>query len=872
MRFFFTLLFVCLITPLFAQPCTGGSSSGPVPTKCFEIVSILVDACDGALEGQNEMIRLKIGNTPLLVSGFSIPAYGGSGFVNWGAGAGNPWRGFANFTAPTLAKITTINNSISTSGHCGKLIPLNNTQFAPAKSEFLIITSTDFNPLAQSFDNLMDTLYVVIQTAGNTGGHFANYSTGTPVGRTLIINHTLCSDTVTYDKTKLIKQNQSIGAEDGGVANFTFGGVDSYSNNGCAIPIIPITYDAGIVTAPFCSGSSVQLNGSITGTSCYVWLAKDTSQGSFSDTTILNPLFNIKAGLGAVSVTLYLKVRSICAFETKDSVTFTVTPSTVLMDAGKDTSICASTILKLFATSNSAGTITWTSSGLGSFSSTTILQPNFIPAAGQNGIVYLRFRQQTTCGTYTDSLKVTLLSAPSPAFTWPAGALCAGGTAFALSPTLTGGVFSGTGVVGGIFTPSTSGSFPVKYVISVAGCIDSSTQNIIVSAKPNPAFTWPAGTLCVGDPSFGLSPTVTGGIFSGAGVVGNTFNPSTSGSFPVKYVLSVAGCADSLTQNITVNPKPNASFAPSALLVCEKSPMINLNPVQTGGNFYIGNVWFMGNRFDPQVPGTYIIKYDINVSGCTDSSKQTIVVEPKPNSKFNLSDTVFCTGDPQLVLTGIVPGGVFSGPFVTGNLFDPSTAGNYSIQYTLVQGTCRDSSVRTVKVIQTPTASFSYNPMPGAAKEPVQFTYTGTTATQFRWEFGMPIIGSDNIQDPKFAFPSAGFYNVKLWVSNEGCLDSTEDLIEVVTNDTLIVPNVFTPNGDSINDCFGVVALGIKQFTIYIFNRWGGQVFEGNSVTQVWDGKYKNNPCPEDVYFYVIEARAVTNHSYSLHGTVTLMR
>ncbi|OYU96061.1 MAG: hypothetical protein CFE21_06520 [Bacteroidetes bacterium B1(2017)] len=855
----------------FAQPCSGGSGSSlPTPSKCFEIVSILVDACDGSNEGQNEMVRLKIGATPLLISGFSVPAYGGSGFVNWGAGASNIWRGIATYNATTLGKINTINSSISASSHCGILIPLNPAQYVPANANLLIITSTSFNPSAQSFNNLMDTLYVIMQTSGNTAGHFANNTGGTPNTRMFILNHTLCSDTVEYDKTKLLMQDQTIGAEDGGTVNFAYNGTDTYVNYGCAVPITPITYDAGTVTGPFCSGSSINLNASVSGTNCYVWQAKDTSQGKFDDTTILTPKFTIKTGLPSSTITLYFKIRNTCSLA-KDSVVFTSTTSTVILNAGNDTSLCKSKILKLQASTNSLGTITWSTSGSGSFNNSGIIQPNYTPGALETGITYLKLKQVTTCGTYTDSLKLTLLASPDPNFSFPIGAICEGSSPFNLSPNTAGGVFSGSNLSGNTFTPNSSGSFPIKYLISVSGCVDSSIQSIIVVAKPNPNFSIPANPLCIGDAPINLSPTTSGGVFSGSGISGNTFTPSLSGTIPVKYKITLAGCADSLTQTITVNPKPNATFAPSLTLVCEKSPAISLNPTINGGVFS-GSSSILGTSFDPKSPGIYTIKYELNALGCIDSSKQTIVVEAKPNPQFTLTDTLFCSGDPSITLTPIENGGVFSGNFVTSNSFNPSNAGKHDIQYTIIKGTCRDSSIKTVRVIETPTASFDFNPTIGSANEVVQFTYTGTTVTNYRWDFGSPIIGTDNKKDPKFAFPNSGTYPVKLWVSNEGCLDSISKNMDIETADTLIVPNVFTPNSDSINDRFGVISLGLNDFQLYIFNRWGGLVFESNSFSESWDGNYNGNPCPIDVYFYIIEAKSRTGHQYHLKGTLTLLR
>jgi gliding motility-associated-like protein len=939
----FFLLFLVTIIRSFSQPCSSNSSNS-WPTKCFEIVSILVDACDGGNEGQNEMIRLQIGPAPLLISGFSIPAYGGSGYVNWGSGSSNPWRGFANYNATTLGKINTINSSIQASGHCGVLIPLNNNQYAPANSELLIITSTSFNPSAQSFDNLMDTLYVVMQVSGNTAGHFANYSSGTPFGRKLIINHTLCSDTVTYQKNSLLKQDLTSGAEDGATVNFTFDGIDSYVNYGCAVPITPVTYDAGTVSGPFCSGSQIQLNASVTGTNCYVWRAKDTSFGSFSDTTILNPKFTIKTGLSSGNVVLYFSLRSNCA-TAKDSVSFSISPSNIILYAGVDTTLCSASTLQLNATSNTTGNILWSTSRSGVFGSNTSLNSTYTPASADIGLTYLRVQQQTSCGLYADSLALTIIGTVNSNFTPSATSICKGAPIITLVPQTLGGQFYGYGISNGNqFTPDSAGTFTIKYVVGQVGCQDSSSQNILVNPIPDASFTVSTSSVCLGSNPIILLPNQSGGVFTGLKTTGNSFLPDSSGVFSIKYVLSASGCSDSSTQTITVKPKPNPQFSPSdtevcvgsaqialnpltiggvfsgstylvgssfepslvgtyilkyvvnengcsdsssktilvkakpnplfnpdVLRVCVGSPIIGLNPISFGGVFS-GSGLLSGSSFDPKTNGTYSITYKLTENGCSDSSQKTIVVDPKPNPNFTLADTVFCEGDPSELLNPTEIEGVFSGLFVTGNLFDPSTAGVYTIQYTISSGTCLDSSFQEVRVKEKPVANFRVSPNIGRENQPVLFTFTGIGASIYDWTFGNPTIGNSNEMNPSFSFPVAGNYQVFLIVENEACFDTISKIVRIEGADTLIFPNVFTPNGDSTNDFFKPLALGISEFGMQVYNRWGGLVFESNTLEKTWDGNYNGEPCPIGVYFYISTAKSYSGRNYNLSGSLTLLR
>ena len=187
-RYFLQTLLLLLVVvssgrnAVIAQPCGKTNTIGgyAIPTKCFEIVSILVDACDGSNEGQNEMIRLVVGSKTLAPGLLSVPPFK-SGSVNWGDGAQNQFLGFSEGNASLKSKIDKLNGRIAAAGNCGYLIFVPNSGRVPQRSQALIITSESFNPDAQDFSDLQDTLYVIVQKSGNTAGHFVNF--GAP-GRT----------------------------------------------------------------------------------------------------------------------------------------------------------------------------------------------------------------------------------------------------------------------------------------------------------------------------------------------------------------------------------------------------------------------------------------------------------------------------------------------------------------------------------------------------------------------------------------------------------------------------------------------------------------------------------------------------------------
>ena len=310
-----TMILLCAQT-LNGQPCAGTTGAASQAKKCFEIVSILVDACDGNNEGQNEMVRLDVGPNDITVANIGVPKYV-TGRVNWGASAQNPFLGFATYTVTTTNKIKQLNQTIASAGNCGLLIAVNGNGKLPARSKVLIITSEAFNPSAHDFSDLQDTLYVLLQKQGNTAGHFVNHSTAAGL-RELILTYGSCGDTVEYDRTKLKKQNLMVGAEDGAVVDFTYNGTATYTNYGCRIPVPKIVVKATTPVTKLCGGGSFPVYGTVSGSLCYRWTLADTSKASIADVKALNTQIRLKPGASG-SVKVYLNAWGSCAKAKKDS-------------------------------------------------------------------------------------------------------------------------------------------------------------------------------------------------------------------------------------------------------------------------------------------------------------------------------------------------------------------------------------------------------------------------------------------------------------------------------------------------------------------------------------------------------------------------
>src|SRR5436190_15409756 len=97
-------------------------------------------------------------------------------------------------------------------------------------------------------------------------------------------------------------------------------------------------------------------------------------------------------------------------------------------------------------------------------------------------------------------------------------------------------------------------------------------------------------------------------------------------------------------------------------------------------------------------------------------------------------------------------------------------------------------------------------------------------------------------------------YRVTAYKLNSNTTTSTSNYAEVIPPLSIYIPSAFTPNGDGMNDGFGVKGEGIKKFRMLIYNRWGEVVFESTNPRQLWDGKFRGDPAEEGTYVYQVFA------------------
>jgi len=560
------------------------------------------------------------------------------------------------------------------------------------------------------------------------------------------------------------------------------------------------------------------------------------------------------------------------------------------------------------ATTNAPVTLTGAAGGV--FSSTAGLVINAAtgaidPSLSTPGayVVTYTVAAPAPCPALVVTDQVTIVAEPSASISYGAGPFCTSTVTVNVTFQGTqGGTFVST--AGLALNPATgqvtpSGSTPGTYVVTYTSpaappCVAAvATASITIVGALSATISY-AGPLCTTGSSVAVAlQGDQGGTFSApAGLALNAatgaIDPSGSqaGTYTVTYtIVAPPPCANvQATTSITINEQPAASIdypgGPFCTAQVNIAVMVNGT---TGGTFSGGNGLAInaatGAINGPaSQPGTYTVSYTMNAAPPCIAGLATIEVTLIGGASATLAypPGPYCTFDDAVPaqVTG-TQGGVFTssgaGLAIDGatGMIDPaaSTAGAYTVTYTVdATPPCAPAIATADVVIQDPTppiVDFSFlSPVCNRAATSAIRANGFADGGEFSTTEGLAIDPMTGVIDLEASQP--GTYDVLYQVQAIGCVLAGESMASIVVEDcqgSIYVPNAFTPNGDDINDLFGVVALGIDKMTLQVFNRWGELIYTSESPADGWDGSYNGVPVPDGVYPYRLRARFLTGYT-----------
>lgn len=364
-------------------------------------------------------------------------------------------------------------------------------------------------------------------------------------------------------------------------------------------------------------------------------------------------------------------------------------------------------------------------------------------------------------------------------------------------------------------------------------------------------------------------------------------------SYLIKLFVTNTKClvGDSLTLNLNHFLKAGFTQSPTSF-VCQIDPVTFTN-TSTGTN--PDYQWFFGDgatATTTDVTHTYtnvgtfstMLVAHNNTLGlhCYDTVRRPIVVDS--NSALSLSvsgeSTALCRGQAVTVTANYTTSGEVSNGWTLSDGFamnniNPLThafegSGAVTINFKANFRACpeKKASVK-LNVYDVPGLYLGADTAMCPGSNPIVLTddrNIGNPKARWRWST------DETNRSPKLTVTKPGTYIATITV--DGC--SSTDTIVVRKDCYVDVPNVFTPNGDGVNDYFfprGILTKGVTSFHMSIFNRWGQLIYETSKTEgQGWDGAMNGEPQPQGVYVYSIDVSFKDGMIEKHQGNVTLLK
>ena len=203
--------------------------------------------------------------------------------------------------------------------------------------------------------------------------------------------------------------------------------------------------------------------------------------------------------------------------------------------------------------------------------------------------------------------------------------------------------------------------------------------------------------------------------------------------------------------------------------------------------------------------------------------------------------------------------------------------GTYHVSLVVIDSnTCNiiDSAALDINVYPKPIADFSFAPVTPEVNKPTIFTNLSTGAVEYQWYFGdSEFVIKKNADTVIHQYNTTGTFEACLVAySANSCTDTICKPVEALINPLLDVPNAFTPGRFGRNSYITVAGFGISKMNWKIYNRWGKLVFETQDRRAGWDGTYKGQAQPMDVYAYTLDVEFFDGKKVRKTGDITLIR
>ncbi|NLL27265.1 MAG: PKD domain-containing protein, partial [Bacteroidales bacterium] len=434
------------------------------------------------------------------------------------------------------------------------------------------------------------------------------------------------------------------------------------------------------------------------------------------------------------------------------------------------------------------------------------------------------------------------------------------------------------------------------------GCVGNSEILISVLPRPSLEISSPSETICKGDTT-SLTANSPQAVSFAWSTSENSSTIVVSPNLTTTYsviVTDIHGCTSTEKSTVTVrelpiltinNNDPNVCYGSSITLVVSGATLYDWSP-SDGLNTNIGSTVIAS----PDTTTSYTVS-GIDLYGCASTTNVVVTVNPLPTVDFTADERDICmativhfkgTSDLDIKEWAWNFGDAISGSSNTTYVQNPThtffETGSYTISLTATTTKGCKSTARKPNFIivhPNPIASFTRTPDITTLDNPVISFYNQSLGeNKYLWNFDDPGSGLYNNsieENPTHKYSVEGIYWVTLLVENEwGCIDTVENRVIINPDWEKFIPSAFTPNNDGKNDYFRPMGFNIdySEYSMYIYNRWGKEIFATNDIEDAWDGRVNRSGeiVPQGVYVYIIIIKDIRGIEHQFVGHVTVVK
>ncbi len=458
--------------------------------------------------------------------------------------------------------------------------------------------------------------------------------------------------------------------------------------------------------------------------------------------------------------------------------------------------------------------------------------------------------------------------------------------------------------VSNVFTGLTSGTYSVKSK-DVFGCEYTST--VIVTEPAEIELTLSSDTLVCRNGTATVTATASGGVsftydwsIPGSDDTGTqSFPPVVSPTNVTVMATNEFGCESELGTIVVTLRDPLVATISVNDSICpgfESTTSVTV----TGGDGDYEYTWTANGsamaETTPTITTSPLVHttYCVTVNDGCETSPVTVctetIINPVPVPVFISDITAGCNPSTVNFETTLLPGEEATWLMDGVNYIDYPTVshefsgvGFYDIFLEITNEFGCVTSITAndyIEMVDVPYPNFFINPNPTTIFNTLVTMNPNLEGDEYDYFWDMPgaIPATSEEMNPTVFYPEgiAGTYEITLTVTDEyGCTNDVIRYLEVIPDVIIYAPNMFTPDGDNVNNSWRIYMDGIDvyNYNCKVFNRWGEIVWESFDVTGTWNGTYGEKLVEDGTYVWIVNVKdRSTDKMHEFKGTVSVLR